>query len=231
MPQRVVRQVSEDGVHWETEIVDDEGGGGGTPGGADTQVQFNDAGVFGGSANLVFDDSAGDARLMLQALANGIASIIGNGAGVQIHIIAGEGDASHVGGEIVLRSGDSAGQNGGDITIEAGTDSDGGTGGNITIQAGGSPDGDGGELQLRAGSGDGGGRVLIQGGTPDGYVRLDGAAGGVIDVITPDGIMIDAFGGGKIGFFGATPVTKETGVAVTAAAIHAALVRLGLIAA
>jgi hypothetical protein len=31
------------------------GGGGGTPGGADTQVQFNDAGSFGGSANFTFD--------------------------------------------------------------------------------------------------------------------------------------------------------------------------------
>jgi len=33
------------------------GGGGGTPGGADTQVQFNDAGSFGGSANFTFDGS------------------------------------------------------------------------------------------------------------------------------------------------------------------------------
>lgn len=35
----------------------------------------------------------------------------------------------------------------------------------------------------------------------------------------------------KIGFFGAAPVVKPTGVAVTAAGIHAALVSLGLIAA
>lgn len=34
-----------------------------------------------------------------------------------------------------------------------------------------------------------------------------------------------------IGFYGATGVAKQTGVAVTAAAIHAALVALGLIAA
>lgn len=31
------------------------GGGGGTPGGADTQVQFNDGGAFGGDAGLVYD--------------------------------------------------------------------------------------------------------------------------------------------------------------------------------
>lgn len=33
----------------------------------------------------------------------------------------------------------------------------------------------------------------------------------------------------KIGFFGITPVTQRTGVAVTAAGIHASLVSLGLI--
>ncbi|OCK55418.1 tail fiber domain-containing protein [Bradyrhizobium sp. LMTR 3] len=32
------------------------GGGSGTPGGANTQVQFNNSGVFGGSANLVWDN-------------------------------------------------------------------------------------------------------------------------------------------------------------------------------
>ena len=37
--------------------------------------------------------------------------------------------------------------------------------------------------------------------------------------------------GQKIGFFGATPVVQRTGVAVSAAGIHAALVSLGLITA
>jgi len=36
---------------------------------------------------------------------------------------------------------------------------------------------------------------------------------------------------GNVGFYGATPVAKQTGVAVTAAGVHAALVNLGLIAA
>ena len=35
-----------------------EGGAGGTPGGSDTQVQFNDGGSFGGSADLTWDDTA-----------------------------------------------------------------------------------------------------------------------------------------------------------------------------
>lgn len=37
--------------------------------------------------------------------------------------------------------------------------------------------------------------------------------------------------GQKLGFFGATPVVQQTGVAVTAGGIHAALVSLGLITA
>ena len=35
------------------------GGGGGTPGGNNTQVQFNDAGSFGGAAGLVYDKTVG----------------------------------------------------------------------------------------------------------------------------------------------------------------------------
>lgn len=35
-------------------------GGGGTPGGSDTQVQFNDGGVFGGDADLVYDKTTGE---------------------------------------------------------------------------------------------------------------------------------------------------------------------------
>ena len=35
--------------------------------------------------------------------------------------------------------------------------------------------------------------------------------------------------GANLGFYGTTPVAKQTGVAVTEAAIHAALVNLGLI--
>ena len=54
-----------------------------------------------------------------------------------------------------------------------------------------------------------------------------------------DGIYLDAPGygirigdtGDKLAFLGTTPVAKQTGVAVTAAGVHAALVNLGLISA
>jgi hypothetical protein len=206
------------------------GGGGGTPAGSDGEIQFNDDDAFGADPDFVWASETGNGRLKLGSTANENVQIMGNAAGVQLGLSGADGDASHVGGEVTIVGGDSAGQGGGGVFITGGADSDGGAGGGITIQAGASPDGDGGELQLKAGDGDAAGRVVIQGGATDGYVRLDGGAGGLIDV-TPDGIFLDLFGTGKIGAFGATPVTKETGVAVTAAAIHAALVRLGWFAA
>lgn len=39
------------------------GGGGGTPGGSDTQMQFNDGGAFGGDAGFVFNKTTKAARL------------------------------------------------------------------------------------------------------------------------------------------------------------------------
>jgi hypothetical protein len=45
---------------YDTEWVDQTGGGGGgTPGGSDTQVQFNDGGSFAGDSGLAYNDTAG----------------------------------------------------------------------------------------------------------------------------------------------------------------------------
>ena len=40
-------------------------GGGGTPGGSDTQVQYNDGGSFGGMASMTFDDTAGAEQILV----------------------------------------------------------------------------------------------------------------------------------------------------------------------
>lgn len=61
------------------------------------------------------------------------------------------------------------------------------------------------------------------------YVPLD-VTGSAVSVKASGTTRIGADGTG-LGFFGAAPVAKPTGVAVTAAGIHAALVSLGLIAA
>lgn len=47
-----------DDLQWATPA-----GGGGSPGGSDTQVQFNDSGAFGGNAGLVVDKSTGGLRM------------------------------------------------------------------------------------------------------------------------------------------------------------------------
>lgn len=47
---------------------------------------------------------------------------------------------------------------------------------------------------------------------------------------TGNALSLQPTAGGKLAFFGATPIVKPTGVAVTAAGIHAALTSLGLIA-
>jgi len=69
-----------------------------------------------------------------------------------------------------------------------------------------------------------------------GSVKLQVAPAGGVSNNTKNTLVtaIEATSGaalGKIGFYGATPVAQQTGVAVSAAGIHAALVSLGLITA
>jgi hypothetical protein len=40
---------------WPNQTINASGGGGGTPGGSNTQIQFNNSGAFGGSANFTWD--------------------------------------------------------------------------------------------------------------------------------------------------------------------------------
>lgn len=64
---------------------------------------------------------------------------------------------------------------------------------------------------------------LATGVNPDVRVRIN--PGGQTDVLA--GLAVT----GNVGFYGTAPIAKQTGVAVTAAAVHAALVALGLIGA
>lgn len=54
------------------------GGGGGTPGGANTQMQFNNQGAFGGSANFIYDSTLNKAVMAGEFVANNIT--VGSGA-------------------------------------------------------------------------------------------------------------------------------------------------------
>lgn len=57
-------------------------GGGGTPGGANTQVQFNNNGTFGGSAGLTFDSATGTLSAGAVAATGNISAqyFVGNGS-------------------------------------------------------------------------------------------------------------------------------------------------------
>tara|TARA_R110000868_G_scaffold260152_1_gene518391 strand:- start:361 stop:1887 length:1527 start_codon:yes stop_codon:yes gene_type:complete len=54
------------------------GGGGGTPGGANTQIQFNNAGTFGGTANLVYNNMTNTVTMAGSMTANTMT--VGSGA-------------------------------------------------------------------------------------------------------------------------------------------------------
>jgi hypothetical protein len=222
------------------------GGGGGDPAGDDGEIQYNDAGAFGATPHLVSEPSGGNLILRLGSTANGTAQLLGNAPGVQLAITAAAGDETHVGGEVSVRAGNSAGQDGGEVNIAAGADSADGDGGSVVIASGSSvgadggdvtiaanPDGtaggEGGQIVISAGAGtDLGGSVLVLAGPPDGAVSL--ASGDNLHGLTIDSAGVRV-GTTKLAFYSGTPAVQPTGVAVTAEAIHAALVTLGLITA
>ena len=80
-----------------------------------------------------------------------------------------------------------------------------------------------------------GGDLILQGGLSTGSaesgVQIKGCVAGASGTADRTQTIAIQVLGNKIGFYAATPVAKQTGVAVTAEAIHAALVNLGLIAA
>lgn len=68
----------------------------------------------------------------------------------------------------------------------------------------------------------------------EGTIDLEGDSLTVAGNTTVEALEINGalnHDGTTVGFYNTTPVAKQTGVAVTAAGIHAALVNLGLIAA
>lgn len=165
------------------------GGGGGTPAGSDGEIQFNDNGAFGASseASLSLGDG-GNVVLNLGATANGTAEIHGNAPGVQLQIVAADGDVAphQTGGEVGIQSGGGGiGGNGGDIQVVSGGGGNGGDSGGITIATGaGGIDGNSGPLDLRTGQsadGNSGDINIITGGAiaNQGNVLIQGKAVGL----------------------------------------------------
>ena len=179
------------------------GRGAGSPGGATTQVQFNDAGSFGGDADFTWDKTNNILTLGSAATTPFIRSPAGTGGsdGVGLFIKPGDGNgagaggllfligasagATGVGGGISLQPGDGGSTSGagGDTTIGAGSATSG-AGGATNISAGQGVGGVGGQLGLTAGASNhssGAGHAFLRGGDNSssgvgGDVRLSGGA-------------------------------------------------------
>jgi hypothetical protein len=167
-------------------------GGSGTPGGATTQVQFNNAGAFDGEANLTWvtgGGSEGQGALVVSEV-NAVESMFGlvlagkvqagNDADFPAAVYVTNGSATD-GGAVQLSAGnaDSTAGNGGSVDI-AGGNATVGDGGNLNIQSGGSTSGNGGSVLIQASSGtDNGGSIQMSAGeAPEnpGIASLQGGA-------------------------------------------------------
>lgn len=132
------------------------GGGGGTPGGSDTQFQFNDGGSFGGAAGLTYDKTIPEivATAFIRVLSGSYriyaAPLSGNGGTFSIE---GAESTANNGGNLLLKGGDGD-ASGGDAVLRGG----GGTGGQGTARVEGgssSTSAEGGPVVLIGGTGTG----------------------------------------------------------------------------
>ncbi len=158
-----------------------------TPGGSDTQVQFNDGGVLGGNTGLTYDKAAGGSFIATakqgSASGNGGAVTITagdggatTGSGGDASLIAGNATAGTVGGgSLILKSGNGhGGASGGQVTLLAGAGGATDFGGSVSLSAGvgGVTSGGGGNFSVVAGNAiagnSQGGSLTLQAGTKAG---------------------------------------------------------------
>lgn len=149
-----------------------DAGGGGSPGGSDTQVQFNDGGSFGGDDSFVYSKdnniiSLGDVAGVGGGI-QGKNATSGNDNGVSLAFASGNGFGSGTGGTMEFGSGGGGDTGDGGVVVlnggQGGATS--GSGGSIVLSAG----------SAEAGNGNGGDISLIPGGHfgagLDGLVRV-----------------------------------------------------------
>lgn len=210
------------------------GGGGGSPGGSTTQVQFNDAGAFAGTANLTWTEGGGtEAQGVLRvsevgavdgqyslALSAGIASDSDARTPPVIYIVNG---TSSLGGAIYAQAGD-AGSTAGDagyVSFNAGR-STVGNGGGVFLQAGDSFSGEGGYINIIGGSTNDANNVEAAGGliqlsagsapaNPGSIILQAGGATGETGVGAPASLK-----GGPSNLFNGGPVQVIGGYSQTA---------------
>lgn len=146
-------------------------GGSGTPGGSDTQVQFNDGGSFGGDTAFTWNKTTNSLTVGLE-----------NSTGSILTPTATTADTTGGSLDIISGDGNSLGD-GGALSIASGVGGDTGSGGNISITSGasGGTSGNGGFFLVEAGSGTGatftGGNIQLKpgaglSGATDGYLYI-----------------------------------------------------------
>jgi hypothetical protein len=173
------------------------GGGNGTPGGSNTQIQFNDSGNFGANSGFTFDSTTGNISIPGTIISGNTITIdnraSGNGADINLYsaddilIQARDRDIGSTaeGGDINIFAGDSAEDSdtsAGDIVIEAGRGGAsnldfGGDGGFVRIEAGAGGNAVGANISARSG----GSLTLNAGnaGTNNGNIDLGNSGGDV----------------------------------------------------
>ena len=113
-------------------------GGGGTPGGSNTQVQFNNSGAFGGDADFTYDSTNNVLTIGKAVIGSqfGGTALTSNDVANPLYIVGANktgtgGTAQTI--EIVGGSGAGTNNNGGNLSISSGAKSGTGTDGNIDI--------------------------------------------------------------------------------------------------
>lgn len=158
------------------------GGGGGSPGGADTELQFNNGGAFGGIPEFTYDPLTSIFTIGSQLIDWTLVGVAGatNDFGSGFSFTGGAGDGSGTGGGFYVTGGE-GGSNGDGAPINMWSGNggvSGGNGGGVDIRGGNAQggDGDGGSISLTPGNGDGvgvNGAIIL-----DGNVSITGSCTG-----------------------------------------------------
>jgi len=174
-------------------------GGGGTPGGSDTQVQFNDGGAFGGATRMLWDKT------------NNILTVGTTSAGA-FTAQGATGSTSTTVGAAVSWTGGTGGTDGGNGTTGGAATLQGGAGGAATNG------GAGGAVTVQGGTAGGGtavgGAVTVQGGTSTGTGAgaLVTIKGGASATGTSGGVTITSGTPGTSGDTGAININTANGI-------------------
>jgi len=132
------------------------GSSGGSVAGSNTQIQFNDAGVFGADAGLSWDKTTNTMLLGESGTAGVISATPVAGVSMGLTVRAATAPSgTAAGGVLTLRSGDGFGTNvaGGNVAISAGANTGSGVAGAVSILAGSSGStGNGGAISVTGGN-------------------------------------------------------------------------------